>query len=189
MRAVVPFRTRRDIGVIVGQAEPTPGITPKRVAALPDDTPVVSAEMLALCEWMAEYYAVPLGLTIRSVLPAALSSESAPEPARRTRRVATVARELPSLIERDELFARAKQQRALYELLESLGGRVPVEHLVERLSFSPSVLQGLVKRGLVAVEDEIVARDPFGWRPVPPPTQHAPSPAQRAALEALGAAK
>jgi primosomal protein N' (replication factor Y) len=189
MRAVVPFRNRRELGVIVAHDEPAPGISPKRVLALPDTEPVLSAELLALCEWMSEYYAVPLGVTIRTVLPNALSSQDAPEPTRRTRRVASIAKELPSLLERDELFSRAKQQRALYELLETFSGRAAVEHLTERLKFSPSVLQKLVERGLVSIEDEVVARDPFGRRATQSPTRHVPSDAQRSALESLGAAK
>ena len=51
-------------------------------------------------------------------------------PSRKTRRVARrSARELPSLMRRDDIFARAPQQRALYELIEALGGRAAVEHL------------------------------------------------------------
>jgi primosomal protein N' (replication factor Y) (superfamily II helicase) len=189
MRAVVPFRNRRELGVIVACGEPAPSVTPKAVLALPDVEPVLNDDMLALCHWMAEYYVVPLGVAIRSVLPAALTSQAAPEPTRRTHRVASVVQEIPSLIQRDEMFARAKQQRALYELLESLGGRAAVEHLTEQLRFSPSVLQSLVKRGVVAVDEEIVSRDPFGWRPAPKPTTHVPSPAQRSALDALVAAR
>src|SRR5512146_3507642 len=74
MRAVVPFHGRRVIGVIVGAAESQASITPKRVHALPDPEPVVSASLLALSQWMAEYYVVPLGVTLRCVLPAALGS-------------------------------------------------------------------------------------------------------------------
>lgn len=189
MRAVVPFRNRREIGVIVGQSEPLPaGVSPKRVLALPDREPVLTPPLIALCQWIADYYVVPLGVAIRSVLPGALGSQTAPEPSRRTRRVAAIARELPSLLERDELFKRSPQQRALYELLESLGGRAAVEHLTERLKFSPSVLQSLVKRELISVEDEIVDRDPFAWRAAREHARHVPSQAQRDALDRLAAA-
>jgi primosomal protein N' (replication factor Y) len=140
MRAVVPFRNRKQIGVIIAEDEPREGIKPKRVASLPDDRPVLSAAMLELCRWLAEYYVVPLGVAIRTALPAALTSHEAPEPAQRTRRVARIAQELPSILQRDELFARSKQQRALFELLESRGGTPPIEPKKERLNFSPAVL-------------------------------------------------
>ena len=89
---------------------------------------------------------------------AALTSHESPEPSRRTRRVARIVNELPSLLQRDELFARSKQQRPLFELIESLGGSAAIEHLTEKLKFSPSVLKKLVDRQLVVISDEVVAR-------------------------------
>ena len=189
MRAVVPFHGRRDVGVIVGAAEPQSTIKVKPVHALPDTEPVVSASMLALCKWMAAYYVVPVGVALRCALPAALASHESPEPVRRTRRVAALRRDVPSLIHRERIFARAPQQRALYELIESLGGRVPVEHLTARLNFSPSVLRGVVARGLVSLEREVVSRDPFAWRPPQQPAKHAPSAAQRQAIDRLAAGR
>ena len=189
MRAVVPFRNRQEIGVIVCEGREQDGITPKPVVSLPDTEPVVEPSILALCEWMAEYYIVPLGIAVRTALPGALASHVAPEPVRRTRRVAILHRELPSLLHRDRIFARAPQQRVLFELIESLGGRVPVEHLTARLNFSSSVLKGVVARGVVTIEEEIVARDPFAWRPPPSPAAHRPSPAQRNAIDRLTSAR
>ncbi len=188
MRAVVPFRNRREIGVIVAVAEPAEGVTPKRVHSLPDSEPVISADLLALCEWISAYYIVPLGVVIRTALPAALSSQTVPAPSLRTRRVATVLQDLESLAERDRLFARSPQQRALFELLLSLGGRVPVEHLTAQLKVSSSVLKGLVTKGLIEIDNEVVARDPFSRRAVQAPARHAPSAAQREAIDRLAAA-
>ncbi|HVX39822.1 MAG TPA: primosomal protein N' [Gemmatimonadaceae bacterium] len=187
MRAVVPFRNQREVGVIVeSPAAPLPaGVAAKPVHALPDEQPVLAPEMLAVCRWIADYYIVPLGVALRTALPAALTSQATPEPVRRTRRVARLRRDIPSLLHRDRIFGRAPQQRALFELIESLGGSVAVEHLTERMSFSPSVLKGLVARGIVELDEEIVARDPFAWRATQPPAAHVPSEAQRDAIAAL----
>jgi primosomal protein N' (replication factor Y) (superfamily II helicase) len=188
-RIVVPFRNRRAMGVIV-ETNVAPGaVAAKRVESIPDAAPVMSAELLALCGWIAEYYVAPIGVVIRSALPAVLASHAAPEPSKRTRRVVSVRDELPSLIERDRTFVRAPQQRALFELIESIGGRVPVEHLTERLKFSPAVLRTLVKRELVTLASETVARDPFASRATPAATGHEPSAAQRDALGTLGRGK
>src|SRR5919199_3571864 len=187
-RVVVPFRQRREIGIVVGEGKPREGVSPKRVLEVPDAGPVIDPSMLALCRWLAEYYVAPLGVAIRCALPAALSGAAAPAPTVKTRRVVVLARELPSLLRRERIFARAPQQRALFELLESLGGRAPVEHLLEQLQFYPSVLKGLVARGLAVVETEVVARDPFAARAAPPATGHAPTAAQQAAIAALKAA-
>jgi primosomal protein N' (replication factor Y) len=188
-RVLVPFRNRKEIGIVVGAGSAREGVTPRPVMSIPDDAPVVDPAMLALCKWIAEYYVVPLGIALRCALPAALSGADAPLPARKRRRVARLARELPSLLHRDNIFARAPQQRALFELIESLGGRVAVEHLVERLTFSPSVLKGLVARGLVVIEQDVVERDPFSSRSTPAARALVPSPAQATAIDALRAAR
>jgi primosomal protein N' (replication factor Y) len=189
-RVVVPLRNKREIGVCVGPSDGA-GLkaAPKAVLDVPDAEPAVDPPLLDLCRWISEYYVVPLGVAVRCVLPALLTGAADPTPSQKTRRVVALRRHLPSLLHRDRIFARAPQQRALFELVESLGGRSPVDHLLEQLAFSPSVLKGLVARGLVTVEEEVVSRDPFATRPSPPARRHTPTPAQQAAISALTAAR
>ena len=186
-RVVVPFRNKREIGICLGDAvgaTPSPRI--KAVLDVPDATPAVDESMLALCRWIADYYIVPLGVVLRSTLPVLLTGVTKPRPAQKTRRIAVLRRDLPSLMHRDRTFARAPQQRALFELLESLGGRAAVEQLLERLDFSASVLKGLVARGIVTIEEEVVQRDPFTSRvPQHAGLEHRPTRAQAAAIEAM----
>jgi primosomal protein N' (replication factor Y) (superfamily II helicase) len=188
-RVVVPLRGGRELGFVVGhaEAEQNVGVQPKSVLDAPDEQPVLDAGMLSLCRWIAGYYAAPLGLVLRTALPAALSGLEHPQPVQKKRRVARIVRELPTLLERDEAFRRAPRQREAYELLESLGGAAPVELLLERLTFSPAVLGGLAKRGLVALEQEVVARDPFARRDAARNVLHAPTPLQGEAIAALAA--
>ena len=187
-RVVVPFRNRREIGIVIGTAEPREGIKVKDIFAAPDDAPVMDAPMLALCRWIAEYYIVPLGVALRTALPAALTGVNVPVPVRRTRRTARIVRELPTLMGRDSEFARSPQQRALYELLETLGGAGALEHLGAQLKFSDSVLKGLVARGLVEIGFETVERDPFLTRARRAPDAHVPSAEQSQALARLAVA-
>ncbi len=187
-RVVVPFRSRNEIGIVVGAGQAGGSVTLKDVVSAPDEAPVMDAPMLTLGRWIAEYYVAPLGIALRTALPAALTGVSAPVPARKTRRVARITNELPSLMRRDNIFARAPQQRALYELLEALGGRAAVEHLAEQLQFSTSVLKGLVARGLVEIGLETVERDPFLARAQRAPDAHVPTDAQVHALARLEAA-
>jgi primosomal protein N' (replication factor Y) len=134
-RVLVPFRKGREIGVVIGAGEAREGLTYKDVISAPDDAPVIDPPMLELCRWIADYYVTPLGVALRCALPAALTGASSPVPSRRTRRIATIDRELPSLLHRDRIFARSRQQRALYELLDQLGGRAAVDVLAEQLRF------------------------------------------------------
>jgi primosomal protein N' (replication factor Y) (superfamily II helicase) len=187
-RVVVPFRNKREIGIVFGSAELREGVKYKDILAAPDDAPSVDPPMLALCRWIADYYVVPLGVALRCALPAALTGAAAPVPARKTQRVLQIGHELPSLLRRDRIFARAPQQRALYELLEALGGRATVEHLNELLDFSPSVLRGLVARGLAEIVEETVSRDPFLTRDRRAAESHEPTLPQQHALARLASA-
>jgi primosomal protein N' (replication factor Y) len=188
-RVVVPFRNRKEIGIVVGLAEPREGMKVKDIVSAPDDAPVMDEPLLALSRWIADYYIVPLGIAVRSALPAALTGVNVPVPARKTRRTARIIMELPTLMRRDRIFARSPQQRALYELIEALGGVSSIEHLEEQLRFSASVLKGLVARGLVEIGFETVERDPFLTRALRAPDAHEPSTAQAHAIARLAMAE
>ncbi|MDB4906474.1 MAG: hypothetical protein JWO05_1258 [Gemmatimonadetes bacterium] len=187
-RVLVPVRGRKEIGIVVGEGTAKEGLKLKSVLAVPDAAPLVSESLLALSTWIADYYVVPIGIVLRTILPALLTGAGAPVPHVKERRVVVQSGELPSLQQRDAFFARAPQQRALFELVEQLGGRAPLELLLERMHFSPSVLKGLVARSMVVVEGETVARDPFARRAAQAPTTHVPSAAQEQAIAALAAA-
>ena len=188
-RVLVPLRGGREIGIVLGDATPPPArVRLKRIGGAPDAQPALSPALLRLGRWIADHYAAPLGLVLRGMLPAALTGAAHPTPAPKVRKRVAIVRELPSLAERDRLFKRAPRQRAVYELLESLGGESTVGHLVEQLKFSPAVLKGLVKNGLAQIADESVARDPFGARARHAEARHEPTAAQAAAIAATRAA-
>ncbi|HEX2091976.1 MAG TPA: primosomal protein N', partial [Longimicrobiaceae bacterium] len=110
------------------------------------------------------------------------------EPAVRIRRVLHLAREIPSLAERDRIFGRAKRQRECFETVEGMGGRADVPHLVGQLGFSYSIVNALVEKGVARVEEEVVARDPYAEIETPEAPRFPPTPQQGAAIEALVAA-
>ena len=188
-RVVVPFRNARSIGIVVGEVPTPDGVKTKAVLDVPDPKPAIAEPMLALARWISDYYVVPLGIVLRSMLPAPLTGASVPVPSEKSRRIASIARELPTLLERDAAFSRAKRQREVYELLESLGGRAPVAHLIEQCGCSPGVVNSLAERGFIAVETKVIARDPFASRPRSEPSDHIPTSAQRVAIDALLAGK
>jgi primosomal protein N' (replication factor Y) len=69
-RVVVPFRNEKLIGVVtaVNVAAP-PEYELKYLEAVLDDEPLLSEQLLALAEWMAQYYLAPLGEVLRGMLP------------------------------------------------------------------------------------------------------------------------
>jgi primosomal protein N' (replication factor Y) len=106
-------------------------------------------------------------------------------PSVKTRRVVRLSRYLESLGERDEAFGRAARQREAYELVEASGGAVELGNLIGEAGFSRSVVGGLAAKGLVTLVDEEVLRDPFASMGAESPPDLTPTPAQRAALDAL----
>src|SRR5688500_10611553 len=188
-RVVVPFRNRKEIGICLGIGdEAVRSRKLKRVIEVPDEQPAVSPGMIALCRWMADYYVVPIGLALRAALPAAMTGATNPQPTRKTHRVVRLREDLPTLTHREKAFARAPQQRAVFELLESLGGTSTREHLLEQMAFSASVLKALEKRGIIRIEAEEIDRDPFAARAVDRSPQHVPTVPQAEVIARLRAA-
>jgi primosomal protein N' (replication factor Y) len=189
-RVLVPFRKRQEIGIVVAldAAPPARGVI-KAVSAVPDAEPALDDGLLALSRWISEYYVVPLGIVMRTVLPALLTGAAQPHPSVKTRRVVRIRDDIPTLLQREKAFMRAPQQRALFELIESLGGATSVEHLLEQLKFSPSVLKALEKRALISIERERVERDPFATRVGRSEPRHVPTPEQLAVIGRMAAAR
>ncbi|MBW3535366.1 MAG: primosomal protein N' [Gemmatimonadetes bacterium] len=272
-RVLVPFRRSERIGWVVeeGAAGRVKGV--RAVLDVLDDAPTVTADVLELCRWMADYYVCPLGIALRAALPAVLTDVSrdyvslaragsdgdrpgapagagpvpdtsagaglpaadlsarerrflevlarheAPQrvatlrrtldmgsvwpevrslkargllrhetvpprpPPVLTRRVVRVVRWLDDLVQREELFGRARRQREAYEVLEAGGGSAELAHLLDQHGFSRSVVTGLEEKGVVEVADEEVLRDPFHGADAAAPVAHTLTGDQLAALD------
>ncbi len=75
-RVVVPVRRRELIGVVVAVDVDPPGATAKEILAVPDPEPALSPALLATADWISGYYAAPIGLTLKSILPGGMWGES-----------------------------------------------------------------------------------------------------------------
>jgi len=161
-RVRVPFGRRREIGIVESTGAEPPGRPARDVLEVLDGEPVLCPALLGLCRWTSEYYAAPPGLVYRAALPPGLLGEARPAGTAELRRqVIELAGEPPTLLERDELFGRARRQREAFETLEAIGGSAPVAHLEQHYGFGRSVLRGLVDRGVARISMESVDRDPF----------------------------
>ncbi len=70
-RVVVPVRSREVIGVVVkvDVSEPEGQVELKSILGTPDPEPALTTELLEVATWMAGYYAAPIGLALKAVLP------------------------------------------------------------------------------------------------------------------------
>jgi len=185
-RVVVPLGGRKLIGIVTAIDVPAPAKgTLRDILAAPDPDAALTPALLALGRWISRYYAAPPGIVLRSMLPVALTGAAAPVAPLKRHRVVRITTALESLLERDALFKRSPKQRLLYELLESLGGTHPVRALLEQGGVTAVVLDGLVSRGLVAIESTALVRDPFATRAIAAPHRLTPTDAQRHAIASL----
>ncbi|QPJ61094.1 MAG: primosomal protein N' [Candidatus Nitronauta litoralis] len=76
VRVFVSFGTGRQTGYVVGLTDQTdPDIKLKPILEVPDSEPLLSASMLELTRWIADYYQAGWGEVIRAALPAGLEEE------------------------------------------------------------------------------------------------------------------
>jgi primosomal protein N' (replication factor Y) (superfamily II helicase) len=75
-RVVVPVRQREIIGLVTELTEVPPAREARDILSTPDPQPALPELLLDTARWIAGYYGAPLGLTLRSVLPAAMWGES-----------------------------------------------------------------------------------------------------------------
>jgi primosomal protein N' (replication factor Y) len=76
-RVLVPFANKEKIGWIDRIAEaPEKADRIKPIAAVLDAHPSVTSTILQLSRWIADYYLAPLGLVLRTALPAGLTDSS-----------------------------------------------------------------------------------------------------------------
>ena len=103
-----------------------------------------------------------------------------------THRVVRVVRWLTDLAARERTFRRARKQREVYEWLEAAGGSAELAVLREQLGCSRAVITQLERKGVIAVVDEEVMRDPFrGHGGFAPASEQSPTTAQVKALDIM----
>ncbi|HXE58035.1 MAG TPA: primosomal protein N' [Gemmatimonadales bacterium] len=75
-RVVVPVRRREMVGIVTDVGVDPPGVEPKPILGAPDPEPALPGPLLETARWMARYYAAPLGIALRCVLPAGMWGHS-----------------------------------------------------------------------------------------------------------------
>ena len=188
-RVLCDFGRRRVVGVVLDVAEREPDVPLDKlrpVVALVDPEPVLRVELLDFLLELARYYLAPIGDVMRLALPAierssarALAGQAELAAVGRLVRVAT-ALPLP-------LPAEIRgQARAVHEHLLA-SGPAEVASLVARFGNARAALKRLAQAGLVTLEEQPKARDPFFAVPVPRDTPPQLTPPQARAVDAIHA--
>jgi len=184
MRVRVPFGRRRLIGVVMEVADSSE-LAPERlrpVLEVLDPAPLLDPGALELIRWAADYYHHPIGQVLASALPKALRLGAG---SIATEEYWTVTEAGAAALAAGEL-RRAPRQRALLELLLSLGGAATAPALEAHAPGWREGARALAARGLAARSARALAAasEPERARPAGP----ALLPEQRAAVEQVARA-
>ncbi len=187
-RVRVPFGRGDTVrtGYVVGLAEKSDYPKIKDILGVEGEKELISADLLKLARWMAEYYCCTREQAVRALLPAAVRSGRVTR--RKVRYVGIepdvdLGEILPRLEKR-----RAAKQAAVLRLLVRVPGEIRWERLRRETGAGPEVLRRLEQKKWVRVSERIEDRDPFAGDVILPTRPLEPSPEQRRAIQAVCAA-
>ncbi len=154
-RVLVPFGSRTMAGTVLGFPDKSDAIGLKAIIEITGSP--LTPDLLALAHWMADYYLYPLGLTIESMVPKAVSRSKPGK--KRYLLLADGGHELAAV--------RGPKQK---ELLLLLCER-KVMGLAELKTFSPATIRALCDAGMATIVEKDVERAeaPGAFVPCVPP--------------------
>jgi primosomal protein N' (replication factor Y) len=157
-RVRVPFRDKWALATVVDTLDETPAEGVRPIEALLGDRPALSASLIELARWMANYYCCPIETVMRSLLPQVIRRA---EVGWKKQLFVHPARIAPTE-EIEKLRKRAPRQAELLDAITQLPAPIPAADLLRQTSLDNSTLRALVRRGLVELREQAVARDPHG---------------------------
>jgi primosomal protein N' (replication factor Y) len=157
-RVRVPFRDKSALATVVATLERSEAQGIRPIEAVVGDTPILSEELLELANWMSTYYCCPIETVMRSLLPQVIRRA---EIGWKKQLFVQPARKIDNE-EIEQLRRRAPRQAELLEAISRLDAPISAAQLLRKMSLDNQTLRALVKRGLVELREEAVARDPHG---------------------------
>ncbi|MBW2276148.1 MAG: primosomal protein N' [Deltaproteobacteria bacterium] len=189
-RVLVPFGRRRVTGYLIGEAtgDPDPSFKIKSVIELLDETPSFPRELLDFLVEAAAYYLHPIGEALRAALPPGIDpSEKAgalrgPRVKQRTERIAVATETAAGAIE--QMSRRAPRRAAVLQQVVERGA-VAVEELRALHRRAAAHVRRLADDDMIVVEQRERPPDPFLWPAVESDEPPQPSAEQQAAVSSI----
>ncbi len=157
VRVAVPFGAREVAGWVTSVLKSSERTDLKSVARVTGERPYLSAPLLALARWIADYYCAPLENALRTMLPAPVRSKG--EAFREERVIEPQPESWPRGDDWDALRRRSPKQAAALERLR--GAEPPSARELLAAGVSDAVLRALAARGWVRFGKRNVRRDPL----------------------------
>ena len=176
-RVQVPFGARKVLGVVTAVAEESAHARLKPILKVIGAQTLVTAKVLKLARWIADYYCCAPEIALKSMLPEAVRHEKAGWRERLFVRVLPVVGEFPKL---------AKRQLEVWNIIEERR-EILLSELVALAETTAATVRKLEDRGLVSITNEISERDPYENEKILPSDAIVLNPAQAVALEKIKA--
>ncbi len=190
-RLRLPFGKRDIIGYAIELHDELPQDTDvdetklKNVAAVIDDEPLITPEILKLTQWTADYYASFWGEMLKAALPAGLHAEKVRAKRRKAVRLLRTADALVRIASEKPL---TEQQEFIIEMLRTNGGEMLFTEIIEQADVGASPINTLARRGFVEVYVQDVRRDPLREAELPSRDELTLNAEQQIALDEIAAA-
>lgn len=157
-RVRLPLRKEEALGTIleIHTATSFSKIKPIIGTVATEGEPLLSPVIMKLAHWMADYYCASLASVLKSLLPSTIREDSLSEKKIRV----VLLKKMPTQKYLEERAKRAPKQKAILDML-LIDKKIEVPQLLKKTEASASSLATLVKEGIIAIEDEVVARNPF----------------------------
>jgi primosomal protein N' (replication factor Y) len=155
-RVRVPFREKSALATVVAVLERSEAKGIRSIEAVVGEAPILSEQLLELGRWISDYYCCPIETVMRSLLPQVIRrAEVGWKKQLFVRPGSRISDE-----DFEKLRKRAPRQAELLEVILRLESPTRSSQLLRQTSFDNQTLRALVKRGLVELREEAVARDP-----------------------------
>lgn len=147
-RVSVPFGHQKAlVGIVIG-IQKNEGTHPHKLrpihAILDDETPALDSEILALCQWCAQYYHYPLGEVCHLALPTLLrKTADLPTPKEKRAWQLTHAGQQCD----ESTFGRAKRQYQAWQYIREKGQLSP--EMAKDASISTAIIHTLVEKNII----------------------------------------
>lgn len=171
-RVQVPFGPRKVLGTVTAVAETSAVTRLKPILKVIGEQSLVTAKVLRLARWIAEYYCCAPEVALKSVLPESVRKEDAGWRERLFVRMSPFPGDMPKL---------SKRQQDVWNLVEERR-ELPLAELVELAGTTAATVRKLEDCGLVRISSEIAERDPYANEQILPSQPLTLNPAQAAAL-------
>src|SRR5690349_17481584 len=150
-RVQVPFGPRKVLGVVTAVAEESAQARLKPILKIIGAQTLVTARVLKLARWMADYYCCAPEIALKSILPEAVRKEDAGWRERLFVSALPVSGEFPKL---------PKRQLEVWNIIEERR-EIALTELVELADTTAATVRKLEDRGLVRIAPQVSERDPY----------------------------